>query len=67
MYTYIKTSNFTLYTYAVYCMLYLIKLYKMNKTVKSLERVECKGAGSRQEEISLETEAGLCPMDRFME
>ena len=48
-------------------MLYLIKLYKMNKTVKSLERVECKGAGSRQEEISLETEAGRCPMDRFME
>ena len=48
-------------------MLYLIKLYKMNKTVKSLERVECKGAGSRQEEIRLETEAGLCPMDRFME
>ena len=48
-------------------LLYLIKPYKMNKTVKSLERVECEGAGSRQKEISLEREAGLCPVDRFME
>ena len=38
----------------------------MTKTVKSLERVECEGAGSRQKGSSLEREAGLCPVDRCM-